>query len=584
MLSDSFLVAPATRPCAAAAAAAHPPPAFTRAGDTLPAVCSAIGRLAGCEMHHALLLPHQRGLQPQQGWLAARCRCYFDAASGTLWMGVAVGAAAAAAAAVGGAGDAAAEAPWSTLEEAVVSARWWCYCCCRSLLPWNPTHGSTSPLLLLLLLQACEGEAMRALLLAFLTSHALLWLQPPALPGQKQQQQLLMPEAMRLLQRLRLLQQLKSTLLPALPELVGVPPAEATTAVPGLCIPQLLLLLQQPEAPRQQQEQLGLKEAAALEAAEAQLRLLLKRCRVLAPEDTPRCLCTLPAPTAATPSAAPTNLLLQVEHLGSGRQQDVVAAALADPTQLGGDDAPNLAPVQPVSAASVAVAAALAPRRAVVAGGMAVGPASMLLSWRQAVAKLAPVLEAAAARVSGTLAAAAAASADAAPDDGTAPASSTASAAVPPEAAQAAAWQTACGDNVHQYSLAACKRAAAVASEAYRRNTPDLLPSGGHAVALQVRCGGAGDGGQQVEWHWHAYRGWWWWCGGDSGVLPAIVILDQYIVPPTFPDAPVPCRLRCGCTGAWRGGRPRPPAPPPCSASWTSTGRRGMCSATPSAS
>ena len=65
------------------------------AGDTLPEVSAAVSRLAGCNLQHALHLGHQRVLQPQ-GWLATRVRCYHDAASGTLWVGVAAGAAPAA--------------------------------------------------------------------------------------------------------------------------------------------------------------------------------------------------------------------------------------------------------------------------------------------------------------------------------------------------------------------------------------------------------------------------------------------------------------------------------------------------------
>jgi hypothetical protein len=58
------------------------------AGDTLPAVCSALNALAGCSLHHALQLPQQAALQPE-GWLAGRCCCYLDDASDTLWVGLA---------------------------------------------------------------------------------------------------------------------------------------------------------------------------------------------------------------------------------------------------------------------------------------------------------------------------------------------------------------------------------------------------------------------------------------------------------------------------------------------------------------
>jgi hypothetical protein len=57
---------------------------------------------------------------------------------------------------------------------------------------------------------------------------------------------------------------------------------------------------------------------------------------------------------------------------------------------------------------------------------------------------------------------------------------------VPSEAAAAAAWHSACRSVAWDFSAASCKRAAAVAADTYRRNTPALLPAAGHAVALQV--------------------------------------------------------------------------------------------------
>ncbi|KAI3429572.1 hypothetical protein D9Q98_005659 [Chlorella vulgaris] len=369
-------------------------------GDTLPAVCSALNALAGCSLHHALQLPQQAALQPE-GWLAGRCCCYLDDASDTLWVGLA-------AAVVLNAADAA-----LTRQE----------------------------------VRECEAEATRALLVAFLTSHAVLWIQPaPAL------------RSTILLAQLRLLQQLKAALLPALPGLLGVPAAGANAAVPGLCVPQLLLLVQPPPA-----------RAAALyteEATQHPLPMLLKRCRVLQPEESgARALCTLPV------------VLLLPEQLGCETQEQLVAQALAE----------LVSPPPPQHrSAPAAVAAALAPRRTAVAALVAVeeeaAGAAQWARWQHAVATLASVLEAAAAAqpVPGAVVAKVAT---------TAAASGPAAAAcveVPPEAVAAASWQAACSSAVWDFSRASCKRAAAVASDAYRRNTPALLPAGGHAVALQA--------------------------------------------------------------------------------------------------
>lgn len=318
-----------------------------------------------------------------------------------------------------------------------------------------------------------EAAATRALLAAFLTSHAVIWLQPPQTPAAAQHQ--LLPGATALLARLRLLQQLKGALLPALPALLGVATSQASASLPGLCIPQLLVAAQVP--PAAAAASMGPTEVegrlqAAQAAAERQLRLLLKRCRVLLPPDNARALCTLPAD-------GPLVLRLS-EHLGcGGSQEQLVAAALAEltlPFPPHQQQQQQQGRVQPAAA----VAAALAAHRAAVAG-MAQGAAAAQLdvaSWRRAVASHAAVLEAAARKAapstSTTSEAADAAAGDVAPAD----------VAVPPEAAAAAAWLEACSDGVRQFSLASCKRAAAVASDAYRRNTPALLPAAGHAAAL----------------------------------------------------------------------------------------------------
>lgn len=366
--------------------------------------------------------------------------------------------------------------------------------------------------------QEREGEAARALLAVFLTSHVVLWLASSD-RGQ------VLPRAMDLLQRLRLLQQLKGALLPALPALLGVPAGKAGPAVPGFCIPQLLVLAQplvggaadggnndggssSGGASRFAAAAAAAAEAGAAAgaaaappavpptdadqaAAERQLRLLLKRCRVLLPEDNARALCTLPP-------AAPAVLCLP-ERLGSSQEQ-LVADALAELSLLGtAGTATQQAQQGKVSAAAV-VAAALLPQRAVVAAASGAGAQADAHSWHSALSSLAAVLEAAALKASG------AASEQLAAD-----------VAVPPEAAAAASWQLACSDGVRQFSLASCKRAAAVASDAYRRNTPDLLPAAGHAVAAAAalrlyrslaRGPAAADGAvalkQQLDDYWRA--------------------------------------------------------------------------------
>ncbi|KAL4443828.1 hypothetical protein ABPG75_011565 [Micractinium tetrahymenae] len=408
----------------------------TIVGETPSQVRAGLGRLAGCSLSHALQLPGQAALQPQ-GWLAGRCCAYQDC-DGTLWVGVAVG---------GGGGAA------PSLDEA----------------------------------REAEAAAARALLLACLTSHAVLWLVPAdglARGGDAT-----------LLRRLRLAQQLKAALLPGLQGLMGATGPQASALRPGLCIPQLLVLaaaapaplgwlqaaagLDAGHAPKAAAAELEAQQAWAAEA-DRRLRALLKRCRVLQPEDSARALCTLP-------TTGPLLLLLP-ERLGSGSgQAEVVAAALAELSlPAAGQAAPGRAKAA-ASSATAAVAAALAPHRAAVAAGMAgqAGSAAELArSWRQAIATLAAVLEVAALKACGNPGAGAVGSSEAgasrqgqaAPDD----------VAVPPEAAAAAAWHEACSDGLRQFSLASCKRAAAVAAEAYRRNTPALLPAAGHAVALQA--------------------------------------------------------------------------------------------------
>ena len=340
----------------------------------------------------------------------------------------------------------------------------------------------------------------------FLSSHAVLWLASSD-RGQ------VLPRTAELLQRLRLLQQLKGAMLPSLPTLLGVPPSEAGPAVPGFCIPQLLVLAQPPpsstacadgssgggttaaagsaaEGTAAAAAAAALPSEPARAAAERQLRLLLKRCRVLLPEDNARALCTLP-------SAAPAVLCLP-ERLGSGgSQEQLIADALAE-LALPGTAGPSAQ--QGKASAAAAVAAALAPQRAAVAA--AAGPAARAAaqSWHSTLSSLAAVLEAAALKAAGT-------------PLGQEPAD----VAVPAEAAAAAAWQVACSDGVRQYSLASCKRAAAVASDAYRRNTPDLLPAAGHAVAAAAalrlyrslaRGPAAADGAaallQQLDDYWRA--------------------------------------------------------------------------------
>ncbi|PRW60224.1 SMG8 isoform X3 [Chlorella sorokiniana] len=422
-------------------------PVFTVAvvGDTLQAVDGALQALVPCALPYGL----DPALQPQ-GWLSGRCRVVREPASGTLWVGVA-------AAAEPGGGAAAADAP---------------------------SHEA---------FKERENEAARALLAAFLTSHTVLWL---ASSGRGQ----VLPRVSDLLQRLRLLQQLKGALLPALPALLGVAPSEAGPAVPGFCIPQLFVLAQPPAAASARGSastalaaevaaaapSAALPTEAARAAAERQLRLLLKRCRVLLPEDNARALCALP-------SAAPAVLCLP-ERLGSGSQEHLVADALAE-LALPGPAGPAVQQAQQgkPSAAAV-VAAALAPQHAAVA---ATGGAQ---TWHTTLTSLAATLEAAALKAAGT------------PSEQPA-----ADVAVPSEAAAAAAWQLACSDSVRQFSLASCKRAAAVASDAYRRNTPDLLPAGGHAVAAAAalrlyrslaRGPAAADGAaalrQQLDDYWRA--------------------------------------------------------------------------------
>lgn len=290
-------------------------------------------------------------------------------------------------------------------------------------------------------MQEREAAVTRTLLATFLTSHAVLWLSLARGP-------LLLPSTTELLRHLRLLQQLKVALLPALPALLGVAPRQAGPAVPGLCIPQLLVLSQAPGRPAAADE---------VAAADRQLCVLLERCRVLLPEDNARALCSLPPD-------GPLVLCLQERLGGGGSQEQLIAEALSDLAPITPGQVQQQQ-VQQLATPAAAVAAVLAPRRALVAGGS-------VQAWRAALCALADTLERAAHR--------AAASAD--PD-----ASATAAAdAVAPEAAAAVSWQEACSDGVRQFSAAACKRAAAVAAEAYRRNTPQLLPAAGHAVALQA--------------------------------------------------------------------------------------------------
>lgn len=346
-------------------------------------------------------------------------------------------------------------------------------------------HLGNFPLLLFLSparLQEQQSEAARALLAVFLSSHAVLWLASSD-RGQ------VLPRMADLLQRLRLLQQLKGALLPALPALLGVPPGEAGPAVPGFSIPQLMVLAQPPLFGTYQASggtgssscgastaagsaagaaaavtsvgtvPAGLPTEAARAAAERQLRLLLKRCRVLLPEDNARALCALPP-------AAPA-VLCMPERLGSGgSQEQLVVDALAELTIPGTAGAASQQAQQGRPSAAAAVAAALAPQRAAVAAAGGAAARADTHSWFSTLTSLAAVLEAAAIKASCT------------PSEQPA-----ADVAVPPEAAAAAAWHLACNDGVRQFSLASCKRAAAVASDAYRRNTPDLLPAAGHAVA-----------------------------------------------------------------------------------------------------
>ena len=470
------------------------------AGDSLAEVSAAIGRLASCDLRYAAQLPHQAALQ-SQGWLAQRCVCYHDAGSDTLCVGIAAGA--------GGTNGSREEARVSlqtslahagstigSLHPGVPQEK-----LCRLTRPASLIKCMRPPRPRCPAVQEQEAAATRALLLAFLSSHAVLWLQHAQQPAP------LLPRAADLLQRLRLLQQLKSALLPGLLPLLGVPPAEATAAVPGLCIPQLLLLVQQRQPPVI--EGVGSNGAPAAEAeqqaaaavAEQQLRLLMKRCRVLLPEDTARALCTLPANGPA--------LLLLPERLGNGSQEQLVAESLAELSLAGQAAGGSAAPAVQTSQQqqqqqqgkvdpAAAVAAALASQRAAVAGMAAgSGSAADLASWRQAVATLAAVLEAAALKATSASVIASSSSSSsgsnaekAPPLPGGGPKAAAAGAgtdiAVPPEAAAAAAWQEACGDGVRQFSLASCRRAAAVAADAYRRNTPPLLPAAGHAVALQV--------------------------------------------------------------------------------------------------
>lgn len=315
--------------------------------------------------------------------------------------------------------------------------------------------------------------------MAFLTSHALLWLLPA--------EGLARGSDVVLLRRLRLAQQLKAALLPGLPALLGVPSAQASTLRPGLCAPQLLVMAHASRpALRIPQAGAGPEACAAADAATAELgqqqqqawaaqanlrlRTLLKRCRVLQPEDSPRALCTLP-------SAGPVVLLLP-ERLGSDSQAELVAAALAELTLPAAAQAAPASSRTAAPSSAAAVAAALAPQRAAVTAGMAgSSPADLAQTWRQAVATLAAVLEAAALKARSS-------SSEAVPAG-----QSQADVAIPPEAAAATAWQEACSDGLGQFSLASCKRAAAVAADAYRRNTPALLPAAGHAAALQVRAG-----------------------------------------------------------------------------------------------
>lgn len=414
--------------------------------------------------------------------------------------------------------------------------------------------------------QGVEAAATRALLLAFLTSQAVLWLLPA--------DGLVRGADTALLRRLRMAQQLKATLLPGLPPLLGVPSAQASALRPGLCIPQLLVLahaapaaLWNPHAGAGS-EVGGAAAAAAAAGAEAphqawaaradhRLRSLLKRCRVLQPEDSARALCTLPSTSSL--------LLLLPEQLDSGDQTELVAAALADLSLPGPQQAVPAGSKATAPTAAAVVAAALAPQRAAVSAGMAGSrPGDLAQTWQQAVATLAAVLEAAALKASSSSGEAGAAGQDqAAPVD----------VAVPPEAASAAAWQGACGDGLRQFSLASCKRAAAVAADAYRRNTPALLPAAGHAVALQVRAmAGALLGGRRA-------------CLASPqpdcpGGLPC-----PNQAPPHTACARLPCtctaRRRCACTAAWPAARRRQMARALCRRSWTPTGQTAAGSATP---
>ena len=285
--------------------------------------------------------------------------------------------------------------------------------------PLNPPTSAVPPCVLF---QEEEAAATRQLLLAFLTSHAVLWLTPA---------HALSRDAAGLMRTLRTLQQLKTTLLPCLPSLLGVPAQQASAAQPGLCIPQLLLLAAPGSGAGGQPLQLGQQQQQEwAAAADRQLRSLLKRCGVLQPEDSARALCSLPA-------GGPLVLALP-ESLGNGSQTELVGAALAQLTlpaaSPGGQPAAKPSP----SPAAMVSAVLAAPRAAVAAAAAAGGVQADAQGWRQAVATLAAVLEAAALKAKGGV-------------GGEAHPAVAAAVAVPAEAAAVVAWQEACGDGGRQF-------------------------------------------------------------------------------------------------------------------------------------
>lgn len=231
--------------------------------------------------------------------------------------------------------------------------------------------------------------------------------------------------------------------------------------------------------------------AQAAQQLDAQLCALLRRCRVLLPEEQPAALCALRPQSAvwmlgslgqSRGSAVRQAFAALRGGAGPGASvttpgggQRVTAGAEGEGPGSGADASASNAQLLQLRSALAEHAAGLAGTQPPPSGAGAASPGTSLATWQAVVTRLAAALQ-----CSEALGAEAASLAGA--ERG----------AEPPEgAAAAAAWLAGCSSLVQQASDARCQRAAAAAREAYLRAVPAAYPPAVHASALQV-CAGAG--------------------------------------------------------------------------------------------